>query len=251
VDRVGEGRWHALLDTPRKLKVGEWLRFDETTWGKIAGKEPDGRWILEFAKEIDGLMEERGVAPLPPYIRREARDEDRERYQTVYASEGGAIAAPTAGLHFTEDLLSRIRAQGIDVRRVTLHVGIGTFKPVKCEVVEDHRMDEERFTIPQETVDTLEGRGGRRVIAVGTTTVRTLESWARTGRTSGETDLFIHPPFAFRAVDALVTNFHLPKSTLLMLVSAFACRDRILEAYEEAKREGYRFFSYGDAMLIL
>ncbi|MHC4606464.1 MAG: tRNA preQ1(34) S-adenosylmethionine ribosyltransferase-isomerase QueA [Planctomycetota bacterium] len=248
VERIDANRWDALLDTSRSLRVGESLRFSAKVWAKIAGKEGDGRWILDFDRDVGPLMEESGVAPLPPYIKREGRPEDREDYQTVYAEHDGAIAAPTAGLHFTRDLLSRIEAADVVVRRITLHVGVGTFKPVRCADVEEHRMDAERFHVPPGTAGTL--REDRRVVAVGTTAVRTLETWARTGEESGETGLFIHPPFEFKAVGALLTNFHLPKSTLLMLVSAFAGRDRILEAYEEAKREGYRFFSYGDAMFI-
>lgn len=246
--RIAGNRWHALLDTSRRLQAGEWLKFDDTLRARLDGKEADGRWRLEFDGDVDAALPRLGRAPLPPYIKREAEPEDLARYQTVYAAKEGAIAAPTAGLHFTPELLARIESSGVAVRRVTLHVGIGTFKPVKCERVEEHRMEAERYEVPPETEAAL--RSGRRIVAVGTTTVRTLETWTRTGRASGETDLFIHPPFEFRCVQALVTNFHLPRSTLLMLVSAFAGRERILETYEEAKKEGYRFFSYGDAMVI-
>lgn len=235
VRRLGDRRWHALLDTSRKLRVGERLKAGDRLHAAIAGKDED-KWVLEFEGEPD--LGRLGRAPLPPYIRRPARESDLERYQTVYAAQEGSIAAPTAGLHFTPEILARLAT-----RRVTLHVGVGTFKPVKCENVEDHRMEPEYYEIP----DPPEGQ----VAAVGTTTCRALETWARTGERSGWTSLFIYPPFEFKAVSALVTNFHLPKSTLLMLVSAFAGRERILAAYEEAIRERYRFFSYGDAMLIL
>ena len=247
VGRDQGNRWHALLDTPRKLQIGESLQFDTKLWGKIVGKETDGRWVLEFEPDIGPELKRLGKAPLPPYIRREAGPEDLERYQTVYAARDGAIAAPTAGLHFTEELLNRIQEAGVLVRRVTLHVGIGTFKPVRCGEVKEHRMEAERYEIPEETMKALRGR---RVVAVGTTTVRALETWARTGSPTGKTNLFIHPPFEFKVVDALVTNFHLPKSTLLMLVSAFVGRDALMEAYGEAIRKRYRFFSYGDAMFI-
>jgi S-adenosylmethionine:tRNA ribosyltransferase-isomerase len=235
VRRLGERRWTALLDGGGKLRPGERLRVEERSWARIVEKEGD-RWILEFDEEPD--LARLGRPPLPPYIRRAAEPRDWERYQTVFAAKEGSIAAPTAGLHFTPEILAQLRT-----RRLTLHVGVGTFKPVKVEKIEDHRMEAEYFEIPEPP----EGP----VAAVGTTTCRALETWARTGRTSGWTDLFIRPPFEFKAVKALLTNFHLPRSTLLMLVCAFAGREFVLAAYEEAVRERYRFFSYGDAMLIL
>jgi S-adenosylmethionine:tRNA ribosyltransferase-isomerase len=194
--------------------------------------------------------------PLPPYIDRADRPEDRERYQTVYARERGSVAAPTAGLHFTPEILGRIRERGIEIAEITLHVGLGTFQPVRAERVEDHKMHSEWFSISKDSAERINRAldAGRRVVAVGTTTVRTLEFAAReTGRLrpgSGEADLFIYPGFRFRVVDALLTNFHLPKSTLLMLVSAFAGRELVLKAYEHAVRERYRFYSYGDCMFI-
>jgi len=201
----------------------------------VAAKEAD-RWTLEFDREPDLAVV--GEPPIPPYFHRPADARDAERYQTVYAAKEGAIAAPTAGLHFTPEILSRLTT-----RRLVLHVGTGTFKPVKAENVEDHKMEAEYYEIP----DPPAGK----VAAVGTTTCRALESWARTGEASGWTELFITPPYEFKVVKSLVTNFHLPKSTLLMMVCALAGRERILSAYEEAIRERYRFFSYGDAMLIL
>ena len=229
-------------------------------------RSESGLYVLRFDKhgsKPSSLLSDLsflGSAPLPPYIHRPdgvADDEDRADYQTVYAREPGAIAAPTAGLHFTPELLAAVETRGVTIVRVTLHVGIGTFKPVKSERVEDHRMDFERGRIPAETAEAVNRAKdeGRRVVAVGTTGVRTLEASARAhgGRVvpgAFETDLFLVPGAAFRIADALLTNFHLPRSTLLMLVSAFAGRERVLAAYREAVARGYRFFSYGDAMFI-
>jgi S-adenosylmethionine:tRNA ribosyltransferase-isomerase len=200
---------------------------------------------------VEPHLDRLGHIPLPPYIHRPDEASDRDRYQTVFARTPGAIAAPTAGLHFSEGLLEEIAAAGIGIARVTLHVGIGTFKPVSAERVEDHRMDRERYEVGEETAEAIRRtrESGGRIVAVGTTVVRTLESSAGAAG-SGSTELFITPGFRFRVVDVLLTNFHLPRSTLLMLVSAFAGRERVLAAYEEAIREGYRFYSYGDAMLV-
>lgn len=244
VEKAGDVRWQALLDTSRHLRIGERLKVGDRNRATIAGREAD-RWLLDFDGPVEPLLARYGRMPLPPYIRREAEEADRERYQTVFAEREGAIAAPTAGLHFTREILERLPCP---TARVTLHVGTGTFTPVKCERIEDHRLDPERFEIPPATIEAV--RKAKRVVAVGTTVTRTLESWARTGETSGRTDLFIYPPFEFRVVGALLTNFHLPKSTLLMLVSAFAGRERILSAYREALDRGYRFFSYGDATFV-
>jgi S-adenosylmethionine:tRNA ribosyltransferase-isomerase len=201
----------------------------------VLAARDDDHWTLDFDAEPDLVRV--GSMPLPPYIRRAAGAEDDERYQTVFARTEGSIAAPTAGLHFTPEILSRLRT-----RRLTLHVGVGTFKPVRCTEVERHRMHPEWYEVPEPPQGP--------VAAVGTTACRALETWARTGRTSGWTDLFIHPPYEFKAVRTLLTNFHLPRSTLLMLVCAFAGLERVLDAYREAVRERYRFFSYGDAMLL-
>ncbi len=202
-----------------------------------------------------------GKMPLPPYIKRQPDENDRLWYQTIYAEREGSIAAPTAGLHFTEELLSLIEKKGVIIKKITLHVGIGTFKPIRTDKIEAHRMDSEEFEVSLEVIDMIrkvkEKRG--RVFAVGTTVTRTLESImsgccsviSRNGKLTGSTELFIYPGYRFRAVDALITNFHLPRSTPLMLASAFAGRERLLSAYEVAKAEGYRFFSYGDAMLII
>ena len=197
------------------------------------------------------VLDELGKMPLPPYIQAEL--EDRERYQTVYSKNPGSAAAPTAGLHFTEELLQKIAAKGVKKAFVTLHVGLGTFRPVSEETVEEHKMHSEMYQVPEATWELIQKtkEAGGRVIAVGTTVVRTLESVGRTGKLFGETDIFIYPGFQFQVVDSMITNFHLPKSTLLMLVSAFADRGMILKAYEHAVREEYRFFSFGDAMLII
>ena len=238
------------------LPPGEGGRIELTA--EVTEKDPSGRHRLRFSEPVEGHLERLGQVPLPPYIRRDIKDiNDRELYQTVYARQPGAIAAPTAGLHFSEELLAEIRGAGVETVMVTLHVGLGTFKPVTAERIADHRMERERWEIPEETAEAIRrtrARGGR-VVAVGTTVVRTLESAALVGEGeiaagSGSTDLFITPGFAFRVVDVLLTNFHLPQSTLIMLVSAFAGRERVLAAYAEAIREGYRFYSYGYAMLV-
>ena|SRR5688572_23633017 len=196
---------------------------------------------------IDSVLERYGAVPLPPYIRHAPLAEDAERYQTIYASVPGAVAAPTAGLHFDERVLSQVKERGAAVAKITLHVGFGTFQPVRVEEVEAHRMQTERYRISRELFQSL---AGKRVLAVGTTTLRTLEAAALTEKLEGETDLFVYPGFHFRVVKRLLTNFHLPRSTLLMLVCAFAGKEKILAAYRHAIAKRYRFFSYGDAMLI-
>jgi S-adenosylmethionine:tRNA ribosyltransferase-isomerase len=215
----------------------------------------DALFELVFSEDVLPLLERVGHMPLPPYIDRPDEDADRERYQTVYASQAGAVAAPTAGLHFDQQMLESIRARGVDIAFVTLHVGAGTFQPVRVDKIEDHHMHSEWLEVSQTVVDALKAckaRGGR-VIAVGTTSVRSLETAARSGELqafAGDTDIFIYPGYRFRVVDALVTNFHLPESTLLMLVSAFAGYRQTMAAYAAAVEGQYRFFSYGDAMFI-
>jgi S-adenosylmethionine:tRNA ribosyltransferase-isomerase len=255
IEKAGDLEWDALVRPGRRVRPGTVLRFEELTaevMDKREGQSP--RYGLRFSEPVEPHLDRLGHVPLPPYIRRPDREADRERYQTVYARNPGAVAAPTAGLHFTEAILEEASFAGIGVARVTLHVGIGTFKPVSAERVEDHRMDRERYEVSEEAAETIRRtrKNGGRIVAVGTTVVRTLESAASEGEVrpgGGSTELFITPGFRFRAVDVLLTNFHLPRSTLLMLVSAFAGRERVLAAYEEAVREGYRFYSYGDAML--
>jgi len=207
----------------------------------------DDLYRVAFSEDIDGVLERFGAVPLPPYIAHPASAEDAERYQTVYAASPGAVAAPTAGLHFTKELIQELKGRGAKIASLTLHVGVGTFQPVRTEKVEEHRMHSERYRIPPDTIAAL---SGRRVLAVGTTSLRALETWKLTGKPSGESELFVTPGFRFQAVDRLLTNFHLPKSTLLMLACAFGGTENVLRAYAHAVRERYRFFSYGDAMLI-
>jgi S-adenosylmethionine:tRNA ribosyltransferase-isomerase len=223
-----------------ELWVGEDIRVT------VHGREDD-LYHVSFHEDLDAVLDRFGAVPLPPYIAHAPDATDVERYQTVYAAVPGAVAAPTAGLHFDAEILQAIEARGARVAKVTLHVGAGTFQPVRVDTVEHHRMHSERYWVPRET---LELARLNRVMAVGTTSLRALESAARTGKLDGETDLFIYPGFQFKVVKRLLTNFHLPRSTLLMLVSAFAGKERILAAYRHAIHRRYRFFSYGDAMLI-
>ena len=254
---MGDGLWECLARPGKKMRPGTEVSFGggELT-GVVESVEDDGNRIIRFRYEgiFLEILERLGNMPLPPYIKTQLSDP--ERYQTVYAREPGSAAAPTAGLHFTEELLDRIRAMGVDVRFVTLHVGLGTFRPVKAENVEEHEMHSEYCTVPAETAEAIRRAkaAGGRVIAVGTTSCRTLESFAgedgevRPG--SRWTNIFIYPGYRFRCIDGLVTNFHLPGSTLVMLVSALAGRENILNAYRTAVDMRYRFFSFGDAMLI-
>jgi S-adenosylmethionine:tRNA ribosyltransferase-isomerase len=258
---LGEaGEWEALVRPGRRLHAGDLVFVSAELKVEIRsqGFGADGRRRVRLETEEDAwaVVDRLGHVPLPPYVSRPARPEDRDRYQTVYARERGSVAAPTAGLHFTDALFERLAARGVGRAEVILHVGPGTFRPVKVENVEDHRVEPEPFEIPEPTAQAIRdtrARGGR-VVAVGTTVVRTLETLAQddgsvqSGR--GETACVIVPGFRFRAVDALVTNFHLPRSSLLLLVAAFGGRERILAAYAEAVRERYRFYSYGDAMLL-
>ncbi len=253
--------WVCLGQASKGLKPGARVRFAGGLAAEVLEPLGGGEYRVRFAAEgalsLAAALEEAGRLPLPPYIQREPSAEDAERYQTVYARASGAVAAPTAGLHFTPELLATLEARGVARHSVTLDVGPGTFLPVREEVLDRHRMHPERFHIPQATVDAVaqaRARGGR-VVAVGTTVVRTLEAAtdAATGGLrpgDGETDIFIRPGHAFRQVDVLLTNFHLPRSTLVVLVSALLGRERTLEAYREAVAQGYRFFSYGDAMLV-
>jgi S-adenosylmethionine:tRNA ribosyltransferase-isomerase len=218
--------------------------------GKVAVKVEarEGElYRVRFSQDIHGVLERFGAVPLPPYIRHAPQAEDAERYQTVYAKVPGAVAAPTAGLHFDDGMLKKLERKGATIAKVTLHVGFGTFQPVRVDEIEAHRMHKERYRISPGVMDSL---SGKRTLAVGTTSLRALEAAARTGQLEGETDLFITPGFEFRVVKRLLTNFHLPKSTLLMLACAFGGKDQVLRAYSHAIAERYRFFSYGDAMLI-
>ena len=273
IKRAGEGdTWEVMVRPGRRLKPGDDVIFSgpgsdledgPLLKAHILDFGADGTRIVQF--EYEGIfmerLEEIGSMPLPPYIERPSGDDDKDRYQTVYCREEGSVAAPTAGLHFTEELLAAAKAKGIELAYVTLHVGIGTFRPVKVENIEEHHMHFEEYTVPEHAAETINRakREGRRVISVGTTSTRTVESAAfyddnagcwqvRAG--SGSTGIFICPGYEWKIIDSLITNFHLPKSTLLMLISALYDREKILEVYEEAVREEYRFFSYGDAMFI-
>lgn len=259
LEPAGEGRWITLAKPAKRLREGERVLLPEGREAIVEAVGEEGRRTVRFEplEEWDAWLWRNGSMPLPPYIQREVEASDRERYQTVYAEHKGAVAAPTAGLHFTDELLGELESKGIGNARLTLHVGIGTFRPVSVEDVRDHRMDAERYIVNKETAQKINDtkKNGGRIVAVGTTAVRTLESISdEEGMVhpgSDATDIFIRPPYRFKTIDALITNFHLPGSTLIMLVSALAGRETILRAYKEAVRERYRFFSYGDAMLIL
>lgn len=256
-----DGQWETLVRPGKRAKAGARFSFGGILTAEVTAVLEDGNRVVRFAydtgkyKNIYEILNEVGNMPLPPYITEKLAD--KNRYQTVYAKEEGSAAAPTAGLHFTEELLDRIRAKGVGYAEVTLHVGLGTFRPVKERKITDHLMHTEHFHLSEETAAEINRRraAGGRIVSVGTTSCRVLESVADENgiihAMEGETGIFIYPGYRFKAIDALITNFHLPESTLLMLVSALAGRERILAAYEEAVRERYRFFSFGDAMLIL
>lgn len=260
--------WEALMHPGQKLKSGAQVVFEGAgssaglrLRGEVLERRYFGRRTIRLQADggasVDAIVDAIGHVPLPPYIKRDDRGDDRDRYQTVFARSRGSVAAPTAGLHFTPGLTSALAARGVEMAQITLHVGYGTFQPVRVERVEEHRLDAEWYEIDPVAASAINGAldAGRRVIAVGTTTTRTLEAAARaTGRVApggGQTDLFIYPGFEFRAVRGLLTNFHLPQSSLLMLVAAFAGRERVLDVYRAAVEQRYRFYSYGDAMLIL
>ena len=256
VRELSKGRWEIMVKG--SFRIGQVIEFDRRSHATIVKRDATGtEVVVESMMPVHTLLAERGSMPLPPYIKRAPIQEDHQWYQTVFAKHQGAIAAPTAGLHFTEELFRRVAGSGIKVASVTLHVGPGTFKPVTTEQIEDHQMGGERFTISEEAVRAIKETklAGGRIVAVGTTVVRTLETVMKEKGEivpmSGESRLFITPGFEFKMVDALMTNFHLPKTTLLVLVSAFAGTDQIRSAYKEAVKERYRFYSYGDAMLIV
>jgi S-adenosylmethionine:tRNA ribosyltransferase-isomerase len=236
----------ALMRAGHAPKPGTEVLIGDDVKVVVEGKAED-LYRVRFSHEVEAVLQRHGTVPLPPYIEHTPGETDEERYQTVYAAQPGAVAAPTAGLHFDQAMLERVRKRGARIAQLTLHVGFGTFQPPRVGQVAAHRMHRERYSIPDETLQAI---AGRRVLAVGTTSLRALESAAITGATSGETDLFIYPGYQFQVVDRLLTNFHLPKSTLLMLVSAFAGKEKVFDAYAHAVERKYRFFSYGDAMLI-
>ena len=267
IKRIEGDTWETMVRPGKRLKPGDSVVFSDEDGKKLRADildyGEDGTRIVKM--EYDGILMERleeiGSMPLPPYISRPSNDEDKDDYQTVYCHEEGSVAAPTAGLHFTTELLEKAREKGVKIAFVTLHVGIGTFRPVKCETIEDHHMHFEEYSVSEETAEIVNETvlSGGRVISVGTTSTRTAESAAcfdeKSGKYllkagSGSTDIFIYPGYEFKIIESLITNFHLPKSTLMMLVSALYDREHILKAYDEAVREEYRFFSYGDAMFI-
>ena len=267
IKRIEGDTWETMVRPGKRLKPGDSVVFSDEDGKKLRAEildyGEDGTRIVKM--EYDGILMERleeiGSMPLPPYISRPSNDEDKDDYQTVYCHEEGSVAAPTAGLHFTTELLEKARDKGVKIAFVTLHVGIGTFRPVKCETIENHHMHFEEYSVSEETAEIVNETvlSGGRVISVGTTSTRTAESAAcfdeKSGKYllkagSGSTDIFIYPGYEFKIIESLITNFHLPKSTLMMLVSALYDREHILKAYDEAVREEYRFFSYGDAMFI-
>jgi S-adenosylmethionine:tRNA ribosyltransferase-isomerase len=267
IKRIEGDTWETMVRPGKRLKPGDSVVFSDEDGKKLRAEildyGEDGTRIVKM--EYDGILMERleeiGSMPLPPYISRPSNDEDKDDYQTVYCHEEGSVAAPTAGLHFTTELLDKAKQKGVKIAFVTLHVGIGTFRPVKCETIEDHHMHFEEYSVSEETAEIVNQTilSGGRVISVGTTSTRTAESAAcfdeKSGKYllkagSGSTDIFIYPGYEFKIIESLITNFHLPKSTLMMLVSALYDREHILKAYDEAVREEYRFFSYGDAMFI-
>lgn len=264
IEEREENQWRALIKSNAKLKIDEEIYLgDRILSAKLLRKNQDGSWLIQFDKNchIKDMLVRIGKMPLPPYIKRTENNSslcasDKERYQTVFAQKEGAIAAPTAGLHFSQRTLERVKKHGVEIGFVTLHVGLGTFLPIKTDDIQKHHMHAEYYECPGEMIEKIKEtkEHQHRVIAVGSTSCRVLESVAMNNNpphTSGWTNLFIYPPYHFQHVDVLLTNFHLPKTTLLVLVCAFAGRENILNAYEIAKKEGYRFFSYGDCMMIV
>lgn len=256
--------WKALIKPSKRVKADTLIKIsDELTVKALERLEDDGEWLIEllYSGDLFEILHKVGNIPLPPYIERKIQSEDlknfdMERYQTVYAKDEGSVAAPTAGLHFTQEILEKLKEKGVEIAYITLNVGLGTFRPVKCENILDHKMHSETFEITQEAADKINNakKAGKKLVAVGTTTVRTLETaYQKYGCIKAchdHSELFIYPPYEFKVIDKLITNFHLPKSTLLMLVSALAGREFILKAYQEAINNNYRFFSYGDCMFI-
>ncbi len=253
--RMDINTWEVMAKPAKRLKQGTRVIFSDKLAAEVLQELEEGMRIVKFDYEgvFEEILEEIGTMPLPPYIREKL--DDQERYQTVYSRVKGSSAAPTAGLHFTDEMLVKLRQKGVQIEYVLLHVGLGTFKAVSAESLEGHKMHSEYYKIDKETAERINKakRDGKRIVCVGTTSVRTLESAAVNGelvKLEGDTEIFIYPPYKFQMTDALITNFHLPESTLIMLVSALADREKVLNAYEKAVEEGYRFFSFGDAMFI-
>jgi len=255
----GTNAWEALITCSRKPRIGSWLSFGSALQAEVIRQKEEGLWDLrvEYNGDFNKILEQIGETPLPPYIKRKDANQDsndRKRYQTIFARKEGSVAAPTAGLHFTEDLIRRIQQKGVEILTVTLHVGLGTFQPVRVENITDHSMHRECYEVNPETAQRImqAAEKGQRIIAVGSTSVRVIETLKRKNAPlHGYTNLFIYPGYTFKNVWGLITNFHLPRSTLLMLVAAFAGKDLIFKAYREAIAQRYRFYSYGDAMLII
>jgi len=252
--------WEAMVKPARKVRIGNKLHFGDGISCDVIDNTVSGGRVLRFeydVKSIYPFIDKMGMSPLPPYIKRESTEEDKERYQTVYATERGSVAAPTAGLHFTDDLLDNLKVKGVKIGYVTLHIGLGTFRPIMVEDLTRHHMDSEYFRVPGATATMInEARAKRKkIVPVGTSTVRTLETVTVSGfqitRNEGWTDKFIYPPYDFKMCDRFITNFHQPKSTLMMLVAAFAKKDFLLDAYKQAIKKKYRFYSYGDSMMIV
>ena len=251
-----EGRWNCLVRPGRRLMPGAKVEFKEGLMeAEIIEHREGGQRLVKFSYNGDfyQVLEKVGQVPLPPYLDRHPQEADKNRYQTIYAKEEGAVAAPTAGLHFTPELMEKVKDKGVEVLEILLHVGWGTFKGVEAEDIREHSMDAEYYRISREAADKLKNgkMGNRRIIAIGTTTSRALESFGQSGKLSDWTEIFIYPPYQFKIVDSLVTNFHLPKSTLIMLVSALAGRENVMKAYQQAIENKYRFYSYGDAMMVI
>lgn len=260
---IGGNTWQVLLNPSKRIKEQMIIKISDELNARVLTREDNGKWLVEFIYEGNffDILHKIGNIPLPPYIERNMTDEqlknlDYERYQTVFAQKEGSVAAPTAGLHFTDEIIEKLKAKGVTICYVTLNVGMGTFKPVKVDNILEHKMESEEFEIPKETAEIIMNakKDGKRITAVGTTTVRTLETCMQKFdeilQVVDDSSLFIYPGFKFRVIDRLITNFHLPKSTLIMLVSAFANKDFVFEAYNEAIANKYRFYSYGDCMLI-
>lgn len=256
LENIDKDRWEVLVRPGKKMKIGTQCVFSDKLSLEVVDIKEDGNRVVEFYYKgiFQEILDELGNMPLPPYIKEKL--EDKERYQTVYSKNPGSVAAPTAGLHFTKDLLQRIKNKGVNIAFITLNVGLGTFRPVKVDDVKNHKMHSEHYSISKETAKLINDtkKNNKRIISTGTTTTRTLESVYKKNSSikedSGETDIFIYPGFDFKVVDCQITNFHLPKSTLIMLVSAFASKDIILDAYKDAVDKKYRFFSFGDAMFL-
>ncbi len=255
IKEVAQGLWQCMAKPAKGLKEGVRIDIGEEFYATVEERQQDGFFLLRFSLPLKDVLSRYGEIPLPPYIRRAPQPLDKERYQTVFAKHNGSVAAPTAGLHFTESVLDRLRRKGVELHYITLHTGPGTFLPVRTEEVEAHRLHPEPYRVEPHVYEAIKRakEENRRVIAVGTTVTRTLETLfsEATPRLEGETSLFIYPGYRFRVVSAMVTNFHLPCSTLIMLVCAFAGKDKVMRAYNIAIKERYRFYSYGDCMLII